>query len=183
MSYKVSHCLDFASPCYNLTSSLVLYIICKLVSRGLIKSRCFFFFFSWPLYRCWCVVLSLRGSQCLDGSLFVLLAATELPFHSYLSGPLSIFAFIDYSLFKICFAFCDITFLVCLLPLTIPQFNLLPFSTMLISNVGIPQGRDPLLLHCTLFLLDFIHCPTLEYYIYALNFCISPDIFSLNLSP
>lgn len=43
--------------------------------------------------------------ECLDVPLFVMLAAMEFPFHFHETGPLSIFAILDYVLFKM-FFFC-----------------------------------------------------------------------------
>ena len=100
LSYWVSHSLHFVSPCYNLRSSLVLYITYKLESRGLIKFRVFFCMTA--LYVLVCSFIKRLTMPAWPS--FVLLAAMEFPFHSYLSGPLNIFILLITPTLKIFFS-------------------------------------------------------------------------------
>lgn len=171
--------LHFASPCYSLRSSLVLYITYKLESRGLIKFR--FFCFVLHDHFIYVNVFFHQEAHSACIALFCVVSSHGISFLFLSFWPSPYIYFIDYSHFK------NILF-PSVISLSLFVSYLWPFLHLFVVffyNVDFKccnsQGRDPLLLHCAL-LLDFIHCPTFEYCMYEHSFPISPDTSSLNFS-
>ena len=180
LSYLVSHSLHFASLCYSLGSSLVLYISWKLESRGLITFRLFVLFCVTTLYVLVCSFIKRLTVPAWPS--FVLLAAMEFPFRSYLSGLLNIFILLITPTLKIFFYLLWYHF-PCLSPTSdrsslyfVAFFYSVDFKCCNSSR----ERSSSLTLYS---LLDFIHCPTFEYCIYDHSFPIFPDTSSLNFSP